>query len=625
MKVKYILSALFASTLMLSSCVEADEIVRPEGIGVKELVIKGLLFEGSTDEYSSIIDNEAGTITVQVPYYISDTEPIMGDLTQMKLEAQMPTGYTFKPSLSGIHDLSQGYRTTLYDEKGNSKSYTIYAEAVKSSASSVISAKLINSERTAVVVRPPETEGAHGQLVVAKTSSSLDGALHEVLLAVSPWATVSSPALDEATGLIDFSVKPEITVTAQNGVDKTVYDVDILVPDVKPYGVGLIACMWAKQLFKDNDEGWEEGANTSVAVVDDYLIVSNVNDFKEMLVFDRYNGKRLNVKVNCEGIPEGRIIRAITSDDANHMVGTALTSNSWMITPENVLVYVWKDGIENKPTPVLDANIKGSYFAGISGTSAIDVFCTTSCAGDMTSGNAVLTNVYRGHYGGVMMFPFVDGKPDGNCVYESAGVYASTWDASNAYPLTTSAPWSFIVHSGNGRGVVSYVPAGTGSRSITFTRPLSHWWGNAADVSTWCGTTLGLDYIEFNGMNLLAVANNNTTSGVPEYTRLYVTNIGSSPTAASFADGFIFDTREGSSVGDGNNGGPAGTGYGVNGMVSAYSYEAGRQVLGDCFGSINRMTGSVLFAPSDDGNAVQVYMLVPDQGILAYEITRYDL
>ncbi|MDE6802921.1 MAG: DUF5018 domain-containing protein, partial [Muribaculaceae bacterium] len=314
MKLKYIFSSLLASAFMLTSCADVDVTTPLDGVGTTQLVVNGYLVSDPSNLYGSVIDPAAGTITVQVPYYISDTDPIMGDLTQMKLEAQMPIGYSFSPSLSGIHDLAEGYRTNLITNTGKATSYTIYADYVKSSDARIISAKLVESERTAVVVYDPANEGEHGRVVVAKTSSSIDGALREVALNVSPWSTIECVGLDPETGYVDFTNKPQITVTAQDGVKSTIYDVDIQVPDILPYGVGYISSMWAKQLYADNDEGWETNANSSVAVVDDYLIVSNANDFRNMLVFDRFNGKRLSdVKVNAEGIPDGRIIRAITS------------------------------------------------------------------------------------------------------------------------------------------------------------------------------------------------------------------------------------------------------------------------------------------------------------------------
>lgn len=628
MKLKHIFSGFAAMSLMLASCVEADVTQPLEGVGVAQLSVKGLLV-GGTSEYETVIDPVAGTITVRVPYYISDTDPIMGDLTQMKIEAQLPTGYMFSPSISGIHDLAEGFKTNLVDRNGGITPYVIKAEYFKSAEARVISAKLVESERTAVVVKDPESEDEHGQIIVVKTSSTIDGLLHEVMLSVSPWATISSDAFNAETNYVDFAKCINeglpVTIIAQDGVGKKVYDVVTQIPDIKAQGIGYVSSMWAKQLLKGNDEGWETNANASMAIVDDYLIVSNANDFREMLVFDRFNGKRKNIKVNCTGIPDGRIIRAITNDDANHMVAGVLTSNAWMVTDPAALVYVWKDGIENKPTPVLNANIRGSYFTAVPGTTSIDVFCTINCKGDMTQGNAVIMTAYRNHYGGVMIMPFVDGKTEGNCIYEgNSGVYGSTWDATNVVPMTTTAPWSYFMHSGNGRGVVSYIPVGTGNRAVTFLRPKNHWWGNNQETSAWCGSSRGIAYTEFNGCCLLAIANGNLGNGSSEYHRLYVADVTASPNTTSLQEGFLFDSREGDINGDAAHGGPAGTGYGVAGMTSKYPYNGG-EILGDCLDGINRAGGNVIFGKSSDGNAVQVYMLIPDHGILSFEITRFDI
>lgn len=56
-------------------------------------------------------------------------------------------------------------------------------------------------------------------------------------------------------------------------------------------------------------------------------------------------------------------------------------------------------------------------------------------------------------------------------------------------------------------------------------------------------------------------------------------------------------------------------------MTSSYPFVSGDVVLG----ANGNGTGDVAFGASEDGNAVQAYMLTTDNGILAYEITRYDI
>lgn len=615
MKLKYIFSGLVASTMMLASCVEVDEPNFLNGVGTQQLNVKGLLVVGSNNEYPSIVDPENGTITVQVPYYISDVEPIMPDLTQMKLEASMPVGYSFSPSLSGIHDLTQGYRTNLINEHGKSTSFTIYAEAVKSSASSVVAAKLIESERTAVVIKEPETAGAHGQIIVAKTSSSIDGALHEVLVTVSPWATLSSTGLDEVTGLVDFSERPTVTVTAQNGVDKTTYDVIIQEPEVLTYGVGYIANLFGYQLYTDNEYGFEKNNNTTLAVVNDYLIVSNHKSAADMIVLDRYKGTPVDVKVNTSGMPADRQFKAICHDEANHLIAAAWYTNMIApVTPESIEIYAWKDGITNPPTCILKKATSDAYCAPImKETKSWEMFYTVNCRGNICSGDCAISTANLFTSGGAIIFQFKDGVPDGNAFHENAGGTGSQWSSSSVVLTTNKAPYGYLTHSGNFRANTIYAPVGTGKRAFDFQKPKIHFWGQ---------NTHGIDYIEFNGMCLVGLSEGNDATGATSAQRLWVSNITTSPSATSLNDGFIFDSREGNRNGTADI---AGTGYAPTGMTSAYSYVSGKTVLGDNWAASNRSQGDVKFARSADGNAVQVYMITPDQGLIGYEITRYDI
>lgn len=90
--------------------------------------------------------------------------------------------------------------------------------------------------------------------------------------------------------------------------------------------MGYTASLFGFQIYTDDTHGFEVGANRTMAVIDDYLIISNSTDYNKMIVMDRYNGKVLDVKVNTTGIDAGRSIHAITSDDAGHLVAMAYTS-----------------------------------------------------------------------------------------------------------------------------------------------------------------------------------------------------------------------------------------------------------------------------------------------------------
>jgi hypothetical protein len=621
MKIKHLFSSVAACALVFASCVDVDEVLHVDTAGTADLSVKGTLVANEiTTQYASIVDDENSLITVQVPYYISDTEEIQGDLTQMKLVATLPVGAKFSPSLSGIHDLTQGIEVTYTDAENITKKYTIRAEYVKSNACYLTSLKLKDYERATIGITNPANEGDHGTITIYKTSSLIDAALPSAVGEVSPWATLLCDGVESTTGAMDLSSATTVTVIAQNGIDQTDYDIKLDYPKFVESGeMGYTSALWGYQLYTDDTHGFEADYNRSMAVIGDYLIISNKNDLNNMLVLNRYTGEDTGKKVNVTGMPTDCDYRAICADDAGHLIAANYISNisGAETTNQNLRLYVWKNGIENAPTSTIWANIGGGMFKnapiGVN-TAYQDLFRTVACKGDITSGDAVLTTASRLAYRPVFL-QFTDGKAPSTAYVEWGGGIVSMWNATKVIPLTTSAPYSYIWSTGNFRKTVVFTPVGTGSRGFNFTNPTSHWWGGNG---TYDAKVRSIGYTEFNGMNILAVDNEWTNNGVT-YHRMYVSNIGSNPSESSMADGFLFDSREGTKAG---TSAITGTGYAVTGMTSSASFVSGKTVLNTDGGDEET---DIVFGKSDDGTAVQVYMLVPGQGIFCYEITRFDM
>jgi hypothetical protein len=618
MKINYLLLVLLASMIAITSCQDPDDLIKTDSENA--LSIKGSLVSNATINYDAIIDDANGIVTVQVPYYISDTEKIQGDLTQMKLQAALPVGSQFQPSISGIHDLVAGIQSTLVNEDGTRTTYTIKAVYVKSPLAKVTKAELTDYERATIRIVEPETEGGTGKIIVYKTSSAIDVALKSATLAISPWATIESSAMNPTTGIIDLSGQPAITITAQNGTDKTIYQTSVELPDLLAQGVGYTASLFGFQIYTDDAHGFEAGTNRTMAVIGDYLIISNSSDYTKMIVMNRYNGKVLEVKVNTTGIDAGRSIHAITSDDTGHLVAMAYTSTlDNAVTNPSVRAWVWDKGIESAPKSIVYADINGSTFAsapmGINNVTKLDLGRTICVKGDLTSGDAIIATSSKSVPRPVFLM-FKNGTMQGKAYVEWSGGQVSMWNATKIIPITNTSPLGYIWATANFRQGVHYTPVGTGTRAIEFSLPASHWWAGSGPAA-YDKNVRGIDYIEFNGTYLLGVQNG-WTSNTVWYHRLYVSNITNSPGASSMANGFIFDSREGNSSGTGQI---PGTGYAVTGMTSSASFVSGKQVLGPNTDE----TGDVVFGVSPDGNAVQVYMLTTDQGIFAYEITKFDL
>ena len=137
----------------------------------------------------------------------------------MKVSASLPVGAKFSPSISGIRDLVSGFQSTLVKEDGSKITYTFKAAYVKSKLASISKVELTDYSRATIRIVEPESTGGTGKIIIYKTSSAIDAALKSAALTVSPWATIESSSLDPATGIIDLSNQPTITVIAQNGTD----------------------------------------------------------------------------------------------------------------------------------------------------------------------------------------------------------------------------------------------------------------------------------------------------------------------------------------------------------------------------------------------------------------------
>ena len=143
--------------------------------------------------------------------------------------------------------------------------------------------------------------------------------------------------------------------------------------------------------------------------------------------------------------------------------------------------------------------------------------------------------------------------------------------------------------------------------------PKGDWWGN---------DTKGMDYMEFNGVKLIAIQNGSYSGSADAYNRLCIGNM-TTPTSDVFSGKQIMDSRLQNfdpNVVDAN-GNPLAQNATVTGMTSFYV----SATLGGAIGTNANKTGDVCFARSEDGNAIQVYMLTTDHGILGYEITRFDI
>lgn len=625
MKIRYLITGMAAGLLAMAGCAQPEELVRT-GSDVNNLVLSATFPEDSGVPYPSVVDLDAGTITIQIPWFMSDTEEIQADLTEMKLSATLPLGAKFEPGLAGIHDMEAGIERTLVYEDGARRAITIKAAYIKSNLRQVTKISFADAPNVVVSSKEPETVGGDGIITILLTGN--DAFMQSATIAVSPWASFTTTAPDNGDGTYDLSGdSPSITVTAQDGT-KQKYVVTTGTPSFVPYGqIGYKSLLFGFQLTVAEPHGFVAGENRSLAVVGDYLIAGSKS--LKFPVLNRFTGELVsNELVNTTGLMSG-FVHAITNDDADHLVAITYAANNKTDGGANQIfeVYVWKNGITSAPTRVFTGNITGESFAAwrvmnnaLSNTAAWEIGRTVSVRGDITSGSAMLMTFANAMGGSALItrMQFTDGVP-ANPTGSIKGLWS--WSVrSKPIPLaTTGIECPFINAPGNFHRETTYYPGDAGA--LINILP-GNWWPTA---------NIGLGYIEFNGTKLVGVQNVNGTDNplVTNNVRLYVADV-TGYTTGVMTSGKIMDSRLDNYD---PNVGPTGPGLNnatLTGMTS--NYAAGGTILGP--NQENALmnasvkvgaTGDVCFGKSADGNAVQVYMLTTDNGVIAYELTRYDI
>ncbi len=635
MKIRYLITGLLVSAFAVVSCAKPDTLITTDS-DVSNLVVSGFFpSDKNKTAYPSVVDMAAKTITVQIPWFMSDTEPIQADLSEMTLTATLPWGTVFEPGLSGICDLQTGIQRTLVYNNGTSTDFTIKAVYVKSNRAQVTKIAFPDAPNVVTAIKAPETEGGKGTIVVFVTGAT--DFMQSATIGVSPWASFTTTAPKNPDGTYDMSGDPTITVTAQDGSVQT-YGIQISIPAFVPYGkMGYISLLFGFQTTVADPHGFTEGDNRSMAIIGSYLILNSVSQNK-FPVFNRFTGKLLtDVEVNVTGLPTG-IIHAITNDDAGHLVAVTYAANLKTDVSSNQVfdVYVWKNGITSAPTRVFTGNVAGTSFAdwrtgnnALSTANAWEIGRVVSVKGDITSGTAMLMSFANAMAGSAMILrmQFIDGAPQPILKGSIRGL--SSWGVrSKAIPLSVedAAECSFVTGSGNWRRRTVYAPTGAGV-AILYFEPGGDWWGTG---------TIATDYVEFNGLKLVATQNVNGTDNPLRSgnCRLCISNIDGLASGASITSGNakIFDSRLDNYDPVAGETGPGKGNNSVTGMTAGSPFVSGETILGpnNDLGLMNATvnvgaTGDVRFGKSEDGSGVQVYMLTTDNGIIAYELTRYDI
>ena len=396
-----------------------------------------------------------------------------------------------------------------------------------------------------------------------------------------------------------------ITVNA-NEMTYTMEPFELPAIQVKP--------LFGFQATQADPHGMILNANYTLAVVGDYLVLSNALDYTKMPVYNRFTGEFLGddfvdtSNFEAEGIDGTMHFMAIANDDADHLVAaTFVDTRDGSGENGTVRVFTWNDGIGSAPA--------SKEWAGFYnwGAGAAWAFSNLKVAGDVTK-NAVLGTSSTS--GKAVFATIRDGKSV-STRFISDIHEGSAWWSSNVIPTDGEATGAdnvkFMSVSGNFRQYLSYAPG------AVFDLSENYWYMGGGQYQR---NAIGGDWIQAAGRNLFGVLNGWYAGSADSfgnnqfYYQLVVSDITAAPTASSLTDGLIFASRSSA-----NEKGLEGMGYGEQGMFSPFAYESGQTVLGPNAVAANKnQIGDVAFA-STGSNKVQVYAVVMNLGLVGYEIT----
>ncbi len=322
--------------------------------------------ESSENVFTSEIDYDKGVITIVFPYnYPRTSENVltMEDLKHVRVNANLDDNVIVSPALLYL-DLTKENKITITNQKKENRTYTIIAEIRKSNQAKITSFELTSLGLNGIVDEENKT-----------ISLIYLGSIGEVTagLSISHGATLSPDPRETA---LDFDKNVEITVIAQNGVDKSTYTIRKEVPGKVDFGIrpGSGKILWVKKLQAELGIT-QIHVTGGMAVTKDYVVLNTRNEAS--IYLDRKTGEKLGTMPNMASITGGLTNFYTTSDDDGNILICNLAPNAgtfkvWKFKDVNANPEVLIDWTESGSTAIgRKISIKGSLDSDAIITAAI--------------------------------------------------------------------------------------------------------------------------------------------------------------------------------------------------------------------------------------------------------------
>ncbi|MFA6912146.1 MAG: DUF5018 domain-containing protein, partial [Proteiniphilum sp.] len=243
-KIYSILATLTALMIILGGCQQVEDLTPSlSRYGINSLSASFYGDESSENNFSSEIDYENSTITLVFPYNYPRTSNnvlTMDALKKVRVVANLDDNVTISPALLYM-DLTKENFITITDQTKTKKDYKVVAE-IRKSAEARITDFSLNSLGISGII------DEENKLISLISIDPIGEVLAE--MSISHGATINP---DPRNTALNYDEDVTLTVTAQNGIDKTVYTVRKDVPNKVERGMrnGSAKILWTKKLQSD--------------------------------------------------------------------------------------------------------------------------------------------------------------------------------------------------------------------------------------------------------------------------------------------------------------------------------------------------------------------------------------
>ncbi|MGC4234646.1 MAG: DUF5018 domain-containing protein [Niabella sp.] len=308
--------------------------------GINSITASFMNDESTENLFESEIDHQNRVITIVFPYnYPRTSNNVLttANLVNVRVKANLDDNVTVSPALLYL-DLTKENYIDVTDQAKTVRRYKIVAEIRKSRDAFITNFDLSSLGLNGIVDEASKT-------ISLISIESIGSVLANV--SISHGATISP---DPAQTPLNYDADIQLTVTAQDGVTKSVYTVKKAVPAKTTFGLrsGSAKVLWAKKI---NSELGISTLNltTGIAATKDYLVVNTRT--LNSIYLDRKTGQ-IAGSVNLGSIAGNLTNFYHTADENNNILVCNLAPNAgafkvWRIkgvtgTPQEYIE--WNDG-----------------------------------------------------------------------------------------------------------------------------------------------------------------------------------------------------------------------------------------------------------------------------------------